>query len=227
MPQFIEPIAPLYVKIEAANRAFGNRCIIMFYRFKQISVTTRLRGLTLMSALTMLCVVCAMQWSGYQQRLADRQSSAQQAVALAQASMQWAYGQKQLGAINMAQAQKQALMALDRMRYEGGDYVWVNDLNQRVVHHAIKPLADDLQSAVAMQMLMAVGVVGGVSLLLWSGLELTARDLPAVRTPAAPTLYAQPAPYSAQAVDVGVAEESDQTETPAQMVSRLRMAGAI
>lgn len=201
----------------------------MFHWFRQISVTARLRGLILMSALAMLSVALGLLWSGYQQRLVDRQSTVRQAIELAHASVQWAYAQQQLGKFNMGIAQRQALLALDKVRYDGGEYFWLNDLNQRVARHPARIQIDDLQTALAMQMAIAVGVVVAVSLLLWSLLEITARDLqPAMQAASKPRRTLTPAPYQPTMPDhADEASASNQVESPAQMVSRLRMAGAI
>lgn len=211
----------------------------MFHWFRQISVTARLRGLILMSALAMLGVAIGLLWTGYQQRLIDRQSTVRQALELAHASVQWAYAQQQLGKFNMGITHKQALMALDKVRYDGGEYFWLNELNQRVARQPARSPVDDLQTALAIQLAITVSVVVAVSLLLWSLLEITARDLPPADTPrpAGPKLHAHDNAHrhamarASVPVDLpepdGEASASTQTESPTQMVSRLRMAGAI
>lgn len=271
---FPAPIGPLSRNIKAPSSAFGSHrksdthrrpmapkapffsdvalgCKTMFHWFRQISVTARLRGLILMSALAMLSVALGLLWAGYQQRLMDRQSTVRQAIELAHASVQWAYAQQQLGKFNMGITHKQALMALDKVRYDSGEYFWLNELNQRVARQPARSPIDDLQTSLAIQMAITVSVVVAVSLLLWSLLEITARDLrPAVDAPAKPKAMKQarlatvaasmspkvganghavtPAPYRATLPDpADEASASNQAESPTQMVSRLRMAGAI
>ncbi|HEX5355805.1 MAG TPA: methyl-accepting chemotaxis protein [Aquabacterium sp.] len=87
-------------------------------------------------------VACALMWSSYQQQLGARQNAVRQVVEVAHASVQWAYARQQAGELNEAQAQKMALSALDKLRYSGNEYFWVNDLNHRMVHHPIKPQLD-------------------------------------------------------------------------------------
>jgi len=207
----------------------------MFHWFRQISVTARLRGLILMSALAMLSVAIGLLWTGYQQRLMDRQSTVRQAIELAHASVQWAYAQQQLGKFNMGITHKQALMALDKVRYDGGEYFWLNELNQRVARQPARSPIDDLQTALAIQLAITVSVVVAVTLLLWSLLEITARDLPPAdaRHPASPKPVAQSPTFKQASAQMTLPETTDevsasnQAETPTQMVSRLRMAGAI
>ncbi len=114
----------------------------MFHWFRQFSVASRLRGLGLLSVAGVLGVACALLWSSYQQQLAARQTAVRQAVEVAHATLQWVHARQLSGELNEMQAQKMALSAIDKLRYSGSEYFWINDLNHRVVHHPIKPQLD-------------------------------------------------------------------------------------
>jgi methyl-accepting chemotaxis protein len=110
--------------------------------FRQFSVATRLRALAAMTVLGLIGTACGLLWSSYQQQLGDRQSAVRQAVEVAHSTITWAYARQQAGELDEAGAQKMALAVLDRMRYGGSEYFWVNDMTPRMVHHPIKPQLD-------------------------------------------------------------------------------------
>lgn len=111
----------------------------MFSWFRQISVAHRLRALVLASVLSVLGVACTLLWVSYRHQLADRQRAVQHAVEVARGVLDWAHEGERVGRLTRAEAQQQALAALDRLRYGGTEYFWVNDMHPRVVHHPIKP----------------------------------------------------------------------------------------
>ncbi|WP_290641735.1 methyl-accepting chemotaxis protein [Aquabacterium sp.] len=114
----------------------------MFNWFRHFSVASRLRALALLSVVGIFGVACALMWSSYQQQLGARQVAVRQAVEVAHAAVQWVHAKQAAGELSEAQAQKMALSALDKLRYGGNEYFWVNDLNHRMVHHPIKPQLD-------------------------------------------------------------------------------------
>jgi len=114
----------------------------MFNWFRQFSVASRLRALALLAVVGVISVACALMWSSYSQQLAARQTAVRQAVEVAHSSIQWVYARQLSGELNEQQAQKMALAALDKLRYSGNEYFWVNDMQARMVHHPIKPQLD-------------------------------------------------------------------------------------
>jgi methyl-accepting chemotaxis protein len=179
----------------------------------------RLRGLTLMSILAMLGVAWGLLWTGYQQRLSDRQAAIRQAVEVAHARVQLAYAQQSLGKLDRLSAQKQALAALDQLGLEAADYLWVNDAHLKLLRAPLKavdhvpadlpPYAkgfepwgwvigtamyiDDLQHTLLTETLVTLGAAMALGLLLWGLLEWTAQDLKRLRQP----LTVRPASLSA------------------------------
>ncbi len=59
----------------------------MFQWFRQLSVTTRLRSLAFLAVVAMLALSSSLLWTGYQQRLADRQAVASQHLDPARARL--------------------------------------------------------------------------------------------------------------------------------------------
>lgn len=181
----------------------------MLQQLGKFSVIARLRGLTLMSVLAMLGVALGLIWSGYQQRLADRQAAVKQAVEMAHARIQLAYVQQQFGRLDVVHAQKQALAALDKLGLDAADYLWINDASRHTIRAAAKSALipasvaassmspyvkgfepwgwvigvgvyiDDLQSALLTQTALTMGAVLSMALILWGLLEATARELKA------------------------------------------------
>ena len=184
----------------------------MFQPIGKFSVIARLRGLTLVSVIAMLGVALGLIWSGYQQRLADRQTAVRQAVEVAHARIQLAYAQQQFGKLDMARAQKQALAALDKLSADAKDYLWINDEHRHTIRPASKLVMgaaadaapyvkgfepwgwiigtglyiEDLQSALMTQAALTLGAVLLVAMFLWGFLELTARELKVTASPSAP-----------------------------------------
>jgi methyl-accepting chemotaxis protein len=71
--------------------------------------------------------------------LKKRQEATQFIVEAAMSQIQAQYEAFQKGTISEDEAKAQALSILERLRYEGGNYVWVNDLKPSMVMHPIKP----------------------------------------------------------------------------------------
>ncbi|HET6786575.1 MAG TPA: cache domain-containing protein, partial [Aquabacterium sp.] len=114
----------------------------MFKWYRHISVAARLRWLVMMFSGAVLFVALSLLWTIYQRQMADRQQAVRQAVEVAHSLVQWYGQQAQAGRMGNDAAQRQALAALDRLRYSEREYFWVNDMNHRMVHHPIKPALD-------------------------------------------------------------------------------------
>jgi methyl-accepting chemotaxis protein len=76
------------------------------------------------------------------ERYDDRQKATRDVVRLAVGVVE-SYGrQEAAGKLTRSQAQAAALAVLKGLRYGSGDYIWVNDLDTRMVMHPIKPQLD-------------------------------------------------------------------------------------
>jgi methyl-accepting chemotaxis protein len=211
----------------------------MFQPIGKFSVIARLRGLTLLSVVAMLGVALSLIWSGYQQRLVDRQTAVRQAVEVAHARIQLAYAQQQFGKLDMVRAQKQALAALDKLSADAKDYLWINDEHRHTIRPASKLVMgaaadatsyvkgfepwgwiigtgmyiEDLQSALMTQAALTLGAVLLVAMFLWGFLELTARELKAQSSP--PSIRPAKPALGPQAYMQGTAKKHHTEQHPA------------
>lgn len=68
-----------------------------------------------------------------------RQEATKFIVEAAMSQVEALYGESQKGALSEEEAKAKAIALLQALRYEGDNYVWVNDLAPRMVMHPIKP----------------------------------------------------------------------------------------
>ncbi len=73
---------------------------------------------------------------------ADRQAKTKAVVELAHSTVASFERQAREGAISEDAAKSAALSALKAMRYEGNEYIWINDMAPAMVMHPIKPELD-------------------------------------------------------------------------------------
>ena len=71
--------------------------------------------------------------------LQERQASVRQVVEVAHALVAQIHAQAAKGQVPDAEARQRALDALQALRYSGNEYLWVNDMNVRMVMHPINP----------------------------------------------------------------------------------------
>ncbi|MEN3202712.1 MAG: cache domain-containing protein [Atribacterota bacterium] len=78
-------------------------------------------------------------FTGQRELVRKRQEATQFIVEAAMSQVEAIYAAFQKGALSEDEAKARALALLQALRYEGGNYVWVNDLTPRMVMHPIKP----------------------------------------------------------------------------------------
>ncbi|MBT9487403.1 MAG: cache domain-containing protein [Rubrivivax sp.] len=71
--------------------------------------------------------------------LAARQDSVRQHVEVAHGVIAWAHAKEAAGELPREQAQRLARDAVSKLRYDGREYFWINDMQPRVVMHPVKP----------------------------------------------------------------------------------------
>jgi len=87
----------------------------------------------------MLALTFAWAFNERAQLLAERKSKAMALVEAAD-SILTQYGDKEVkGSLSQAEAQKQALEILRRMRYEQNNYFWVHDMDVIMVMDPVRP----------------------------------------------------------------------------------------
>ncbi len=82
--------------------------------------------------------------------LEDRKVKTQQVVEATMGVLTYFDGQVQAGKLTRDEAQRQAAALIKGVRYGGKEYFWINDLDQKVIMHPIKPewdgtLRDDIK----------------------------------------------------------------------------------
>jgi methyl-accepting chemotaxis protein len=73
---------------------------------------------------------------------AARRDATRQHVEVAHGVVAWAHAKEAAGELPREQAQRLAREAVAKLRYEGKEYFWINDMQPRVVMHPIKPELD-------------------------------------------------------------------------------------
>jgi methyl-accepting chemotaxis protein len=76
------------------------------------------------------------------QMMQQRKEATRQVVEVASGLVRWAHAQETAAKLPREQAQALAMRALAGLRYSGAEYFWINDMQPRMVMHAIKPELD-------------------------------------------------------------------------------------
>ena len=106
---------------------------------KTVSLLARLRLMALMVTLAMLGVSAYTALAFYSASVDQRLSTTRAVVAQASAIAQKLHDQEKAGSLSRAEAQAKAIADIKAIRYEGNEYLWVNDMVPRMVAHPIKP----------------------------------------------------------------------------------------
>ncbi|WP_029001118.1 methyl-accepting chemotaxis protein [Azohydromonas australica] len=104
-----------------------------------LSIASRLRLMALAVTLALLALAgytgLSFHESALEMRLGATRAVVQQSLAIAQ---RW-QAQEAGGQLTRAQAQEKAIGEIRAIRYDGKEYVWINDTGLRMVAHPIKP----------------------------------------------------------------------------------------
>ena len=104
-----------------------------------ISIKKRLYLLTLCITILMLIPLGLFALDYKQDLLEAKQVKTRHLVETANSLVAYFHQQELDGSLNREQAQQQAAQALSKLRYEQGDYFWVNDTHPKMVMHPMKP----------------------------------------------------------------------------------------
>ena len=77
-----------------------------------------------------------------EQAMQARMDATRQHVEIAHGLIAWAQAQEAAGKMTREQAQLLAKQAVSKLRYDGNEYFWINDMQPRIVMHPIKPELD-------------------------------------------------------------------------------------
>ncbi|MDE1942820.1 MAG: methyl-accepting chemotaxis protein [Betaproteobacteria bacterium] len=93
-----------------------------------------LLGLTLISAFSLT--------AEKSQLLKDRQVKTRHLVEVAYKVLEYEYALQTSGKLSQAEAQSAAMATIKALRYDGGEYFWLNDMHPNVIMHPTKPELD-------------------------------------------------------------------------------------
>jgi methyl-accepting chemotaxis protein len=105
-------------------------------------IVTRLR---LVIVVGLACLLALASWSVLvlkRQLMAEREAKVRAVVEVAHGLLQRQGDRVARGELSEADAKREALALLKALRYEKSEYVWVNDLEPRMVMHPFKPELD-------------------------------------------------------------------------------------
>jgi len=106
------------------------------------SLSARLYAMAAIVAVAVLALAAHTGRSFHSASLDQRLSTTRMAVQQAMAIAERYQGQEKSGQLPAAEAQAKAVAEIKAIRYEGKEYIWINDLNLRMVAHPIKPELD-------------------------------------------------------------------------------------
>jgi len=114
----------------------------MFYGLTHWSIVAKLRLMALFGLSALLMVSGWQTWSVREQTMQGRQDDTRHAVEVAYGVLEWAHTLETSGQMSREQAQQLAKKAVSKLRYNGSEYFWINDMRPYVVMHPIKPELD-------------------------------------------------------------------------------------
>ncbi len=107
--------------------------------FRQLRFSAKALIISLTFTAPLLAVLGWQQVSEYRHGLQARMDATRQHVEVAHGVIAWAQALEARGQLPREQAQQMALQSLATLRYDKGEYFWVNDMQPRVLMHPIKP----------------------------------------------------------------------------------------
>ncbi|PZP33898.1 MAG: chemotaxis protein [Roseateles depolymerans] len=109
--------------------------------FRELRFASKALLISLSTLLPMLALVAWLLDSEATGALEARKAATRQHVEIAHGVLAWAQAQEATG-LPRAQAQALARQAVAKLRYEGSEYFWINDLQARIVMHPTQPQLD-------------------------------------------------------------------------------------
>ncbi|WP_395704192.1 methyl-accepting chemotaxis protein [Aquabacterium sp.] len=109
---------------------------------KAVSLVARLRWMAGLITVVVLAGAAYTGYSFYQASLDQRLSTTRAVVEQSLAIARKYNDEEKAGRLPTAEAQAKAMAEIKAIRYEGKEYVWINDMTPRMVAHPIKPEMD-------------------------------------------------------------------------------------
>jgi methyl-accepting chemotaxis protein len=112
-------------------------------RFRDWSILQKIMTISLLS-IVVIAVVVLSYWSPLMERtlLTGKSSATRQAVEVAFSVLESFEREARSGKLSLEEAKSRAATQIKGLRYNGGEYFWINDLETRMVMHPVKPELD-------------------------------------------------------------------------------------
>lgn len=107
-----------------------------------MTLKTKFRIMIAVSAVGLLAVAGFWIQSEHSTLLAQKQEKTKNLVEVPYSILEQQYRFETEGKISRIEAQRRAMDAIRAMRYEGGNYFWINDDHPTMIMHPIKPALD-------------------------------------------------------------------------------------
>ncbi len=106
---------------------------------KTLSISARLWLMALVVSIGTIALSIYTALAFYDRTMETRLSSTRTFVAAAAAVAQKQLDKVKAGQIDVETAQMMVVHEIRQMRYDGGEYIWINDMSPKMVMHPIKP----------------------------------------------------------------------------------------
>ena len=117
------------------------------FTLSSFTIARRLALLTLSAALGLILIATLFLFSERNLIMEERQNGVRQTVETAYGLLTQFHATAVSGKITEAEAKQQAITAIKGLRYSGNEYFWINDMQAKMVMHAIKPELDGKELA--------------------------------------------------------------------------------
>ena len=107
-----------------------------------MSLRRKFQVMLVVAAAGLLAVACFWIVDQRSTLLAEKMQKTKNLVEIPYSQLQQQYESEQSGKISRAEAQRRALENIRAMRYDGGNYFWINDEHPTMIMHAVKPELD-------------------------------------------------------------------------------------
>jgi len=110
--------------------------------FRNLRFAAKAVIISLAFMLPMLALLGWLLQASAEEAMQMRMDATRQHVEIAHGVLEWAEGEERAGKLTHGQAQKWAMQAIGRMRYDASEYFWINDMQPRMVMHPVKAELD-------------------------------------------------------------------------------------
>ena len=110
--------------------------------FKNLSIIGRLRLMAVNITLAVLGLSAYTGIAHYHSSMDQRLSATRAVVEQSKSIAERFEADSKAGRMSTAEAQAKAMAEIKAIRYDGSEYVWINDMTPRMVAHPIKPALD-------------------------------------------------------------------------------------